>query len=230
MAVDYAPNAPALRGHVRGRAKDDAHTGVRRRGDGRRVRQIDLRPRAAPMSASFANPKSSTFTVPSSRTLRFAVSDFAWDDACSCAASKRGASCLRWQALHRPERAMSKAIRDGGAFDESITRLWPAWPPPVVHFLEPVDGSDVWGIERREEFGFVCAESGARRAGSSGERRGKILMGTCASISSQSRGRPPHTAHASGATTRTGRGGCRWVRTRRDLIAQLGGGWLAGRW
>jgi hypothetical protein len=45
-------------------------------------------------SASFANPKSSTFTVPSGRTLMFAGFRSRWTIPCSCAASSASAICF----------------------------------------------------------------------------------------------------------------------------------------
>ena len=45
-------------------------------------------------SIAFANPKSSTFTVPSSRTLMFAGFKSRWMMPCSCAASRASAICF----------------------------------------------------------------------------------------------------------------------------------------
>jgi hypothetical protein len=45
-------------------------------------------------SIAFASPKSSTFTVPSSRTLMFAGLRSRWMIPCSCAASSASAICL----------------------------------------------------------------------------------------------------------------------------------------
>jgi hypothetical protein len=49
---------------------------------------------APPASTSFANPKSSTFTVPSARTLMLAGLRSRWTTPASCAASSASAICF----------------------------------------------------------------------------------------------------------------------------------------
>ena len=49
---------------------------------------------AATGASAFARPKSSTFTVPSARTLMFAGFRSRWMIPCSCAASSASAICL----------------------------------------------------------------------------------------------------------------------------------------
>ena len=52
------------------------------------------RPLPTPGSIAFASPKSSTFTVPSARTLMFAGLRSRWMMPCSCAASSASAICF----------------------------------------------------------------------------------------------------------------------------------------
>jgi len=77
----------------------DAATLAAASGDAlRRVYESDVRVLLAaptsPDSASFASPKSSTFTVPSARTLMFAGFRSRWMNPCSCAASSASAICF----------------------------------------------------------------------------------------------------------------------------------------
>ena len=60
--------------------------------DRRRLRTASIA--ARPVSIAFANPKSSTFTVPSGRILMFAGFRSRWMIPCSCAASRASAICL----------------------------------------------------------------------------------------------------------------------------------------
>ena len=83
-----------LRRHVRRRAEDHAQPASSRgRRDRRRLRS---RRRSTPLAGSiaFARPKSSTFTVPSGRTLMFAGFRSRWMMPCSCAASSASAICF----------------------------------------------------------------------------------------------------------------------------------------
>ena len=68
---------------------------------------------------AFARPKSSTFTVPSARTLMFAGFRSRWMMPCSCAASSASAICFaigkRLVDRHRPAR---DALRQILAFNE----------------------------------------------------------------------------------------------------------------
>ena len=76
--------------------EDHADAGHHRRArDRRRLRQM-TRGRRSPGSgaSAFASPKSSTFTVPSSRTLMFAGFRSRWMIPCSCAASSASAICF----------------------------------------------------------------------------------------------------------------------------------------
>ena len=64
-----------------------------RGGERRRVHRVRRRRRATG-SIALARPKSSTFTVPSARTLMFAGFRSRWTMPCSCAASSASAICL----------------------------------------------------------------------------------------------------------------------------------------
>ena len=81
--------------HVGRRAEDHAH--LRRRGPSASASsaRADALPEPAPAgSSALARPKSSTFTVPSARTLMFAGFRSRWTMPCSCAASSASAICL----------------------------------------------------------------------------------------------------------------------------------------
>ena len=78
--------------HVGGGAEDHAHL-RRRRGQRRRLHRVRRRGRRRPASSALASPKSSTFTVPSRRTLMFAGLRSRWTMPCSCAASSASAIC-----------------------------------------------------------------------------------------------------------------------------------------
>ena len=79
--------------HVGRGAEDHAHLRHRGRRDRRRVHRLRAR-RRRPASIAFARPKSSTFTVPSARTLMFAGFRSRWMMPCSCAASSASAICF----------------------------------------------------------------------------------------------------------------------------------------
>ena len=83
-----------LRAHVSGGAE---HTRRRRSsspGDVMVGDAVASAPRRRIGSSAFARPKSSTFTVPSGRTLMFAGFRSRWMMPCSCAASSASAICL----------------------------------------------------------------------------------------------------------------------------------------
>ncbi len=85
--------ARLLGAHVGGRAEDHARLRHRGRRDRRRLRRRSAT-NAALGSIAFASPKSSTFTVPSARTLMFAGFRSRWMIPCSCAASSASAICF----------------------------------------------------------------------------------------------------------------------------------------
>ena len=74
---------------------------------------------APPGSIAFANPKSSTFTVPSGRTLMFAGFRSRWMIPCSCAASSASAICFAiGQRVGERDRPIRDAVRQGRPLDE----------------------------------------------------------------------------------------------------------------
>ena len=77
--------------HVGGGAENHAHLSSRAC-DRRRRRDVARLP--PPGSNAFASPKSSTFTVPSGRTLMLAGLRSRWMIPCSCAASSASAICF----------------------------------------------------------------------------------------------------------------------------------------
>ena len=86
------PSFGLLWRHVRGRTENDAEPVTA--GDVI-VGDIEaLVPAVSIDSIAFASPKSSTFTVPSSRTLTFAGFKSRWMMPCSCAASSASAICF----------------------------------------------------------------------------------------------------------------------------------------
>ena len=79
--------------HVRGGAEN--HAGLRHARTGHRRRIVQRSRRCCRAgSIAFAKPKSSTFTVPSARTLMLAGFRSRWMMPCSCAASSASAICF----------------------------------------------------------------------------------------------------------------------------------------
>ena len=110
-------------------------------------------PAAGPAAArsAFANPKSSTFTVPSARTLMLAGFRSRWTTPASCAPSSAAAICARWAAL-RPAGSGPRAMlrREIIALDQLHHE-----GRHVGGFSKPVNGGDVRMIQRRERLGFA---------------------------------------------------------------------------
>ena len=136
----------------------------------------EIRRRARPTgSIAFARPKSSTFTVPSARTLMFAGFRSRWMIPCSCAASSASAICFAIGNASSSGIA-PRAIRCDRS-SPSTSSITSAVMPP--RFFEAVDA-------RR------CSDDSARRAsslragsarggrGRRRTRRGRILIATCA--------------------------------------------------
>ena len=99
--------------------------------------------RVSTESSAFASPKSSTLTVPSSRTLMFAGFRSRWMIPCSCAASSASAICLRdRQRLVDGDGAPRDPIRERRAFDQLHHQRVRA-----VGILEAVDLRDVRMIQ-----------------------------------------------------------------------------------
>ena len=102
-------------------------------------------------SMAFARPKSSTFTVPSVRTLMFAGFEIAMDDSLLVRRFQRLRDLLRdGQRLIERNRPASDPLRQIVALDEFHHERGEAHA-----FFEPVDGGDVGMIQGREHFGFA---------------------------------------------------------------------------
>src|SRR6202022_981606 len=107
---------------------------------------------AAPVgSMAFASPKSSTFTVPSRRTLTLAGFRSRWMIPCSCAASSASAICFAiGSASAIGDRAACNALREVSALDEFHHEGGDA-----SAFFEPIDGGDVRMIQRGERLSLA---------------------------------------------------------------------------
>ena len=127
-------------------------------GERRRVGDVDA-PSAPAGSIAFARPKSSTFTVPSARTLMFAGFRSRWMIPCSCAASSASAICFAiGNASSSGIGAARDALRQILAFDEFHHERGHA---PA--FFEAVDRGDVRMIQRREHFALRAENARADR-------------------------------------------------------------------
>ena len=141
--------APRLLGtHVRRRPEDDAGLG-RMRAQRRRAASRPP-PRCSRTSRPLASPKSSTFTVPSSRTLMFAGFRSRWMIPCSCAASRASAIC---EAIASASLMGIAPLRDPIGERRALDQLHHQGVYAVGVF-EPVDLRDVRMIERREHLRF----------------------------------------------------------------------------
>ena len=97
------------------------------------------RHRAPVGSIAFARPKSSTFTVPSGRTLMFAGLRSRWMMPCSCAASSASAICFAiGSASSSRDRALRDPIRERRPLDQfhhqrgACRRIAPARRSPAM--------------------------------------------------------------------------------------------------
>ena len=123
-------------------------------------------------SSAFARPKSSTFTVPSDRSLIFAGLRSRWMIPCSWAASSASAIC----------RAIGRASSSGiGPCAMRSASVGPSTSSSTsaadaVRFFESVDAADVRMIERRERLGFAL--KARHRSGSCANVSGRILIAT----------------------------------------------------
>ena len=166
----YRPVSPLrlLRAHVRGRAENHPGLGHRRRGDRRRC-ATSIRRVACRRSSAFASPKSSTFTVPSGRTLMLAGFEIAMDDALLVRRFEGLGDLLRdRQRLVDRDRAARDTLRQSSPSTSSMTS--------AVHaraLLQAVDVRDVRVVQRREHFRFALKPR--EPVGVSGERRGQHL-------------------------------------------------------
>ena len=120
-------------------------------------------------SIAFARPKSSTFTVPSGRTLIFAGFRSRWMIPCSCAASRASAICFAIGSASSSGIA-PRAMRCDKilAFDQFHHQ-----GADAIRFFEPVDVGNVGMVQRREDLRFAREPCEAFRIG--GERIGKDL-------------------------------------------------------
>ena len=116
-------------------------------------------------SIALARPKSSTFTVPSARTLMFAGFRSRWMMPCSCAASSASAICFAIGSASSSGIG-PRAMRCGQilALDEFHHERG-----EVGRLLEPVDRGDVRMVQRGEHFGFALKPREAIRI--AGDRR-----------------------------------------------------------
>ena len=143
-ALDRRLAARLLRCHVGGRARGSCPTAVRPRvivGE-----FVEVCPAAARRSSALARPKSSTFTVPSARTLMFAGFRSRWMMPGSWAASSASAICRRGEASSERQRAL-RAMRDDRS-SPSTSSITSADVEPCR--LDAVDRRDVRMIERRQ--------------------------------------------------------------------------------
>ena len=101
------------------------------------------RARAVAVSIAFASPKSSTFTVPSARTLMFAGFRSRWMMPCSCAASSASAICFAMASASSMGIApLRDPIGERRPFDQLHDQRVQA-----AGILEAVDRGDVRMIE-----------------------------------------------------------------------------------
>ena len=112
---------------------------------------VTLAPSPCSPDSAFARPKSSTFTVPSGRTLMLAGFRSRWTMPCSCAASSASAIC-RAIGSASSSGIGPRAIRSAsvGPFDQLEDEGVHA-----VGFFEAVDRADVGMVQRREHLRFA---------------------------------------------------------------------------
>ena len=102
-------------------------------------------------SSAFARPKSSTFTVPSGRSLMLAGFKSRWMTRCSCADSSASAICAAiCSASSSRNRSARDALCEIVALDQFHHKGGHA---PAL--FEAVDGGDVWVVQRGEGLGFT---------------------------------------------------------------------------
>ena len=94
-------------------------------------------------SIAFASPKSSTFTVPSDRTLMFAGFRSRWMIPCSCAASSASAICFAMG------KASSIGIAPRAMRCDRVVALDELHHEGVQagRLLSPLDRRDVWMVQ-----------------------------------------------------------------------------------
>ena len=173
MSARLSTGLPArLFGRHVGRGAED-HARLRHRGrrDRRRLRHARRAGRRG--SIAFARPKSSTFTVPSGRTLMFAGLRSRWMMPCSCAASSASAICFAIGSAsssgNRPARDPLRQVLALDQFHHERARR-------RRHVFEAVDVRDVRMVQRREGLGF--AREPRQPVGIGRKRVGRILSAT----------------------------------------------------
>src|SRR4030095_8348459 len=119
-------------------------------------------------SIAFARPKSSTFTVPSRRTLMFAGFKSRWMMPCSCAASSASATCFAMSSASATGIAPRDALCEVLALNEFHHERADA-----VGFFETVDVGDVQMVQRGQGLGLALKPRNP--LGVAGERRGQDL-------------------------------------------------------
>ena len=165
--------ARLLRAHVGRRAEDHPRLRHRGRRDRRRLRDSSATTARAG-SIAFARPKSSTFTVPSARTLMFAGFRSRWMIPCSCAASSASAICFAiGSASSSGNRARARCAATGPR-PRPVPSRGPCTPSVC---LEPVDRGDVGMIQRRERLRLRAANRASRSA-SLANASGSTLIAT----------------------------------------------------
>ena len=150
-----------LRRHVRGRAENDARLvpimlSVGESAIARRVAPV--------VSIAFANPKSSTLTLPSGVTLTFAGLRSRWMMPFSCAASSASAICRATGAPRPPGGAAQEPLGHRLPFDQLHYEEMPAGGS------HPVERGDVRVVERGEHLGFPLEAGDALCVGCDGCR------------------------------------------------------------
>ena len=110
-------------------------------------------------AASLASPKSSTFTVPSSRTLMFAGFRSRWMIPCSCAASSASAIC---RAIASASASGMWSLRDPLGQRRSLHQLHDE-RMDAGRVFESVDVRDVRMVERRQHLRFAAGSARAAR-------------------------------------------------------------------
>ncbi len=156
--------------------------------------------------ASLANPKSSTFTTPSARTLMFAGLRSRWTIPCSCAASSASAICL---AIGTASSSGIASPRDPLRQILTLDQLHHECTR-VAGALEAVDLGDVGMIERRQRLRLALETR--QPLGIAGQRRRQRLQ---RHVAAQRRvARAIDLAHPAGAErargSRRGRDACRF--------------------
>ena len=179
-----------VRGSCRRRSRESSRPRHRRRRDGRRLRR---RPATSLPTGSiaFASPKSSTFTVPSGRTLMLAGLRSRWMMPCSCAASSASAICF---AIGSASSTGIGALRDPVRQRRPLDQLHHE-RADAVPLLQAVDLRDVRMVQRGQV--LASRSNRASRSGSCAKASGSTLIATCRPrFVSVARSHLAHAAHA----------------------------------